>query len=196
VRAGGQIIFETVLPPQGNGTTLQVAVRSLFQLGGDVVLSIDERILGRADGQDILEVHAKWTGWCLTQLGQALVLPWPVRSIGWACLLTGPLCFVGGIFQAGSLLQPLGILLSMPGHVLLPPEKRRYFAGVPVVLAALVGVLSGAALGVVPVQIGHIGMLVLFQGGVWQPLGGRCVSWFAKKVSTNLIRRAMKQILT
>jgi hypothetical protein len=195
VRAGGQLIFETLLPPSGQGTDIQVAIRSNFQLGGDVVMSIDERILQRPDGQDILEVHTKWTGWCLTQLGQALGLPIGVRYLGWTCLLTGPFCFIGGIFQAGNLLQPLGILLSMPGHMLLPPEIRRYFSWLPVGLAAIIGLLSGVGLAGVELQTGHIAMLALFQGGVWQSVGGRCVTRLGKHVSHYLIRRAMKHVL-
>jgi hypothetical protein len=105
------------------------------------------------------------------------------------------LCVAGGIFQEANFLPPLGVLLSMPGHVLLPPDKRRYFGWLPAVLAAVMGVLSGTVVGLTEMRLEQIGMLVLFQGGVWQPLGGRCARWLTKKLSHYLIRRAMKGTL-
>lgn len=186
---GGQIVFESLVPPRGGGAGREVAIRSLFQLGGDVVVSIDERILTRADGRDLLEAHTWWTGWCLTQLGQGLALPPIAHHVGWSCLTLGPLCFIGGIFQYGGMLQPLGILLSMPAHLLLSPGQRRHLGWLPlVVLGAMVGIMPLVVAGGPEVGIWQFSMLALLQGGLWRPLGGRCVPWLARKALSSLTR--------
>jgi hypothetical protein len=215
VRVGGQIVFESMLPPQHNDPTARqdaaieentpteeqwpVVIRSLFQLG-EVVVAIDEQLLKHADAGDILEAHRQWTGWCLTQLGQAVALPVLLRRLGWAGLFIGPSCFIGGVFFYGGILQPLGILLAMPGHLLLPPERRRYFTWFPATLGVLAGLLSGGIASAAGMQLGSIGMLALFQVGTWPSLGGRCViwlaKWLAKQGSNRLIRWAIRQTFT
>src|SRR6266511_2295827 len=171
ILTGGQVIFETALPPRGEDASSEVAIRSLFQFGGDVVVSIDERFLTRADGREILEAHTRWTGWCLTQLAQALALPSIVRRLGWFCLIAGPLCFVAGVFRYGGILQPLGILLSMPGHLLLPPARQRFFCWLPVMLGTIMGIMPGAVTSLPTMGLWQVSMVALFQGGLWRPVG-------------------------
>src|SRR5438093_5973712 len=68
----GQVVFESLLPPQTEDGSCHKAVRTLFQLGGDVIVKVNTQVLTRADSREILEAHIHWTGWCLAQLGQAL----------------------------------------------------------------------------------------------------------------------------
>ncbi len=68
ILTGGQFIFET-FPPQDTSTPqVNIAARTLFQLDGDMLLKIDEHLLTRLDGIQILEAHSRWTSWCLEQL--------------------------------------------------------------------------------------------------------------------------------
>jgi hypothetical protein len=187
----GQFLFESRLPSSENGTWGAVAVRSLYQLGGDVVVTINEVILRRTDSQEMLEAHNRWTCWCLAHVDKALALPSSVYRFGWGCLLCMPLCIVGGFFQYGSLLQPLGILLSIPGHFLLGPMGIRYFAWLPGVLGIIApgiiwGILTITNVNQPSVGLGQIFwqmmMVMLFQMSVWPRLGGHLIGWVARKI--------------
>jgi hypothetical protein len=193
ILTGGQVIFETALPARRADARSEVAIRSLFQFGGDMVVSIDKRFLTRADGREILEAHTRWTGWCLTQLAQALALPSIVRRLGWSCVIAGPLCFVAGTFQYGGILQPFGVLLSLPGHLILPPAKQRLFYWLPVVLGIIMGAMPRAVIGLPALGLWQISMVALFQGSLWQAAGGRCVPWLARKVLGQLIGWKLKR---
>ncbi|NQE05193.1 hypothetical protein C5S32_04920 [ANME-1 cluster archaeon GoMg1] len=68
IRTGGQFVFDT-FPPQGtNNQQNKLAVRTLFQLDGDMLVKIDEHILARTDGIEIIKAHLSWTNWCFEQL--------------------------------------------------------------------------------------------------------------------------------
>jgi hypothetical protein len=187
--ARGQFTFETALPSHSAGGRDEVAIRSVFQLGGDVIVKINQPILARTDSPEILEAHRQWTSWCLVQLMQALALPPVVRRIGWICLVLGPLCFAAGGLWFGGAVQALGILLSMPGHLLLPSAKLRYLGWLPLVLATAMVAIPFAITTFPHIGLLQLGLVALFQGGVWRPAGGQGVSWLAKKVLGCLIRR-------
>ncbi len=70
---GGQFVFETFPPKDTTATNpeIQVAARTLFQLDGDMLVKIDENILARTDGIEIIEAHRDWTNWCIEQFRRA-----------------------------------------------------------------------------------------------------------------------------
>lgn len=74
ILSGGQFVFETFPPQDTNNQQNKLAARTLFQLDGDLLLKIDENILARADGIDIIEAHLSWTNWCFEQLKSAISL--------------------------------------------------------------------------------------------------------------------------
>jgi hypothetical protein len=195
----GQLTFDTTLPAQEDGAQYEVVVRSLLQWGGDVMVTIKEDVVTHVGGPDILEAHAQWTGWCLTQLGQPLALPITVRRLGWPGVLCGSCCFVSGFFfPYGSLYQPLGILLAMPGHFLLPPVWRRYIRWVPLVmLGAIMGSLPvlGALTGlsVPPIGLWQLSMVALFHVGL-RSQGRRCIQWGVRRIMGYLLRRWVKHL--
>jgi hypothetical protein len=189
----GEVIFESLLPPQEEGGSCPRAVRTLFQLGGDVVVKVSMQVLTRADSQDILEAHMQWTGWCLAQLGQALALPASMGRLGWCCVVAGSLCFLVGNQVYGGWLQPLGILLTMPVYLLLRSPQLRYVSWAPSVLWTLTGILYFTQGGGVSFDIWHMITTVFL---TLQLVGGRCMSWAAGKTLPYLIRRKLRQAFT
>jgi hypothetical protein len=184
----GQFTFATALPSETEGGGDEVAIRSIFQLGGDVIVKIGKHVLARSDRQEILEAHRQWTSWCLTELTQALALPPFLHRIGWICLGLGPLCFAGGGLWFGGSVQALGILLSLPGHLLLPSARLRYLGWLPLVLGTTMVALPFVITILPHMGALQLGLVALFQGGVWRSAGGKGVSWLARKVFGSLIR--------
>jgi hypothetical protein len=68
IRTDGQFVFETFPPQDTNNKQIKVAVRTLFQLDGDILVKIDKSTLARTEGIEILEAHFSWTNWCFEQL--------------------------------------------------------------------------------------------------------------------------------
>ncbi|MCK4399168.1 MAG: hypothetical protein KAV25_09280 [Methanophagales archaeon] len=99
IRTGGQFVFET-FPPQGtNNQQNKLAVRTLFQLDGDMLVKIDEHILARTDGIGIIKAHLSWTNWCFEQLKGALSFTRILRCV--QCLLYIIAVFLSGFGVQG-----------------------------------------------------------------------------------------------
>ncbi|MEA3488365.1 MAG: hypothetical protein U9R10_03825 [Euryarchaeota archaeon] len=105
-----QFVFETFPPPGTNNPQNKLAVRTLFQLDGDLLLKIDENILARADGIDIITAHLSWTSWCFEQLKDAISLTRVLRCVQWLLYIIAVLPFGYGVVQ-GDYTEPTWWLL-------------------------------------------------------------------------------------
>lgn len=192
INAGGQIVFETSPPRQANDTQIEVAARTLFQIDGDILVKIDNRLLTRTDCIEILEAHFGWTDWCLQQLGHALSLPVILRYIGWLSLIIGVLLFPLGVKYDCTVLQALGIGMLMPGHLLLPPAILRRLQWLPPLLGVY-PILSGLLLH----EAGMWGVLIVALIGILSgPVGRRLLPPLAWKVAGCIIRRRIDRLLS
>jgi len=82
-----QFVFETFPTRDTNKPPIELAARTLFQLDGDMLLKIDEHILTRTDGIEILKAHFCWINWCLEQLKSAFQLSVAsLRHVRWLLL--------------------------------------------------------------------------------------------------------------
>ena len=86
-----QFVFETFTTRDINKPPIELAARTLFQLDGDMLLKIDEHILTRTDGIEILKAHFCWTNWCFEQLKSAFQSSVAfLRLVRWLLLLISP----------------------------------------------------------------------------------------------------------
>jgi len=84
-----QFVFETFTTRDINKPPIELAARTLFQLDGDMLLKIDEHILTRTDGIEILKAHFCWTNWCFEQLKSLYPLTIVMRCPLWLPPLIG-----------------------------------------------------------------------------------------------------------
>lgn len=199
VHTGRQFVFVTSLAEQTEGAQVEVAARTLFQLDGDVLIKIDKDLLTRVDGVEILEAHFGWMEWCLQQLSRVLCVPGILRNIGWAFLVLGVLLFTLGIMfgaasggsGAGVCLQTLGIVMLMPGHLLLRPAILRHLQWLPPIL----GVCGASSIilgpGADAVGAWHVNIFPFLSGILSGPAGGRLLRPLAWKAASWIIRRRM-----
>lgn len=192
---GGQFVFETCPPPGTHRSPIDIAVRCLFQLNGDVVVKVHEQILTDGDCLEILAAHSAWTGWCLKQLGQALALSATWRYLGWGCVGLGLALFGGGFGAHGVVLQSVAVLFLIPGHLLLSPALLRYLRWLPFVLgaspAAMFGLAMPEGLAGALALLWHPGTVTAVAGALGGPVAGWLLPGLAWKMLTRLRKRKM-----
>lgn len=115
--SGGQFVFETFPPSGTNNQQNKLAVRTLFQLDGDLLLKIDENILARTDGIDIIKAHLSWTNWCFEQLKEAISFTRILRYVQWLLYIIAVLPFGCGVVQGVT--EPAWWLLVILGGIIL-----------------------------------------------------------------------------
>jgi hypothetical protein len=111
-----------------------LAARTLFQLDGDMLLKIDEHILTRTDGIEILKAHFCWTNWCFEQLKSLYPLTIVLRCPLW--------------------LPPL-IGLSVGGVMYLVISEFRYVIIIPIVTGIILSVIKFAFVFLLKRKIGQ-----------------------------------------
>ena len=99
ISTSSQFVFETFPPPGTNNQQNKLAARTLFQLDGDMLLKIDENILARTDGIDIIKAHLNWTNWCFEQLKGALSFTRSLRCVQRLLYIIAVLPFGYGVVQ-------------------------------------------------------------------------------------------------
>jgi len=99
ISTSSQFVFETFPPPGTNNPQNKLAARTLFQLDGDMLLKIDENILARTDGIDIIKAHLNWTNWCFEQLKGALPFTRVLRCVQRSFYIIAVLPFGYGFVQ-------------------------------------------------------------------------------------------------
>ena len=146
ILSGGQFVFETFPPQDTNNqqkklaarTLFQLdgdmlvnpqdtnnpqnklaAVRTLFQLDGDMLLKIDENILARTDGIDIITAHLNWTNWCFEQLKGALSFTRILRCVQCVLCIIAVLLLLFGVFSIPGTLHLVEIVLMIGGFILV-----------------------------------------------------------------------------
>ena len=125
-----QFVFETFPTRDTNKPQIDLAARTLFQLDGDMLLKIDEHILTRTDGIEILKAHFCWTNWCFKQLKSLYPLTIVLRCPLWLPPLIG--LSVGGVMSQvisgfWYVIIPIvtGIILSVIKFVVVFLLKRK-----------------------------------------------------------------------
>lgn len=203
LHAGGQLVFDTIFLRQNQNSEREVAVRTLFQLDGDVLLKFDRKVLTGDDDFDILEVHFRWTDWCLQKIYRVLSPPGALRYIGWLSIIAGGFTFTSGITSIaitgdsslGLSLQCIGITLLTPGHQLLSPYVLQYYRWLPLLLGVLwMGLVLSGAVPSVSINA-YVNSLPILLGSLGGPLGGRLTRYLAAKTTSFVIRRKIAKIL-
>lgn|GEM_PF-4473660 len=201
--AGGQLVFDTVFLKQNQSSQRDVAVRTLFQLDGDVLLKFDRNVLTGDDGFDILEAHFRWTDWCLQKIYRVLSPPGVLQYIGWSSVIAGGFTFTSGLTSIavtgdsslGLSLQCIGITLLTPGHQLHSPYVLRYYRWLPLFLGVLwMGLVISGAVPSVSIDA-YINSLPILLGSLAGPLGGRLTRYISVKTTSLVIRRKVAKIL-
>lgn len=124
-----QFVFETFPTRDTNKPQIELAARTLFQLDGDMLLKIDEHILTRTDGIEILKAHFCWTNWCFEQLKSLYPLTIVLHCPLWLPPLIG--LSVGGVMflvirESWCVIPILmGIILSVIKFVVVFLLKRK-----------------------------------------------------------------------
>ncbi len=196
LRAGGQLVFSTCLPGRHGGGEGMVAARTLFQFDGDTLIKIDGGLLDSPGGDEALEAHLGWTGWCFQRLGTALSTAGVERWLGWLSLAIGVSLLASGAWQAVSaeallastVLRVVGTAVLLPGFLPGRSGWRRY-------LGAWSPVLFGAASLVPDLPVSWMEpwrIAVVLLVGVVSSLQGGLLLWPARMIMKWWLRRRLR----